>query len=285
MRIAFITGAAGSLGKILVKVYIDKGYMVRAFDIDEGGLADLKEQYGDFVRTIYGDITNYERIYSALGGSTILIHTAALKNIVITEDNPWETIKTNVKGTYNVVQACVAHNVRKAIFISSDKAVESTLLYGDSKAIGEKLWGWANKHSKDTRFSIIRSGNFRKSQGNVFETWDKQIKTCPIITLTDPQMERYFISMDDITKFIVLVEELMRGGEIFIPYMEQCSMHDLAEEYAKKHNCVINVIGARAGEKLIEKLYSQEESTRIEHHKDYMVINISEGEIIKWKKK
>lgn len=253
-------------------MYVNKGYIVRAFDIDEGGLADLIEQFGDKIRPIYGSIVDRSRLDFALRDVDLVIHTAAIKNILISEDNPWETIRTNVKGTYNVAMACTAHKVEKAIFISSDKAVESTLLYGDSKAVGEKLWRWSNRHSKNTMFSIIRSGNFKESQGNVFETWDRQIKRGPSITLTDPQMERYFISMDDITNFVILVEELMQGGEIFIPKMELCDLHNLAEEYAKKYSCGIRVVGARAGEKLIEKLYTQEESTRIEDHKDYLVI-------------
>lgn len=271
MNTVFITGAAGSLSRLLVHVYITKGYMVRAFDIDEGGLADLKEQYGDKVRTIYGDITNYDRVHFALGGSNVLVHTAALKNIEITEDNPWETIRTNVKGTYNVAMAASAHSIEQAIFISSDKAVESTLLYGDSKAIGEKLWRWSNRHSKDTNFSIIRPGNFWKSKGNVFERWEKQKKEgIGNITVTSLDMERYFIQTDKVAEFVSKVEDIMVGGETFIPQMELYRIYDLAlgEVDAAK----IKITEPRPGEKLFEKLYTQEESTRIEENKDYMVI-------------
>ena len=271
MKIAFITGAAGSLGRILVQVYVDNGYMVRAFDIDEGGLADLKEQYGDKVRTIYGSIVDMSRLDSALKGSTIVVHTAAIKNITISEDNPWETIRTNVKGTYNIAMAANAHEVEKAIFISSDKAVESTLLYGDSKAIGEKLWRWANRHSKDTMFSIIRSGNFWKSKGNVFERWDKQKKEgTGAITVTSPDMERYFIQTYRVAEFVREVEAMMVGGETFIPLMEVHRIYDLALKYADASS--INVTEPRPGEKILEKLYSQEESTRLLHEPDYMVI-------------
>lgn len=271
MNIVFITGAAGSLGKILVQIYVNKGYMVRAFDIDEGGLADLKEQYGDKIRTIYGSIVDMSRLDSALRGSDIVIHTAAMKNIEITEDNPWETIRTNVKGTYNVAMAASAHEVEKAIFISSDKAVESTLLYGDSKAIGEKLWRWANRHSKDTKFSIIRPGNFWVSKGNVFERWDKQKKEgIGAITVTGIDMERYFIQTERVAEFISEIEDMMVGGETFIPKMELYRIYDLAlgEVDAAK----IKITEPRPGEKLFERLYTQEESTRIEEHKDYLVI-------------
>lgn len=272
MKTVFITGAAGSLGRILTRQYVDKRCVVRAFDIDEGGLANLKEQYGDWVRPIYGSIVDMERLSSALSGSHIVVHTAAIKNILISEDNPWETIRTNVKGTYNVAQACATHGVRKAIFISSDKAVESTLLYGDSKAISEKLWIWSNRHSEHTRFSIIRSGNFTESNGNVLETWARQVKQGPVITLTDPQMERYFIPTEDMGYFVQMVEDIMLGGEIFIPTMVLHKLHDMAKDYARKQDCKIEITGVRAGEKLIEKLYSQDESTRIEFNKNYMVI-------------
>ena len=271
MKTIFITGAAGSLGRLLVYVYISKGYMVRAFDIDEGGLADLKEQYGDKVRTIYGDITNYDRVHFALGGSNVLVHTAALKNIEITEDNPWETIRTNVKGTYNVAMAASAHHIEKAIFISSDKAIESTLLYGDAKAIGEKLWRWANRHSKDTMFSIIRPGNFWVSKGNVFERWDKQKKEgTGHITVTGLDMERYFIQTERVAEFVSEIENIMVGGETFIPKMELYRIYDLA--LGEVDAAQITITKPRPGEKILEKLYTQEESTRIETNKDYMVI-------------
>jgi len=272
MKTVFITGAAGSLGRLLVHVYITKGYMVRAFDIDEGGLADLKEDNGDRIRTIYGNIADYARVDTALRGSDVVIHTAAMKNIEITEDNPWETIKTNVKGTYNIAQASAAHRVKKAIFISSDKAVESTLLYGDSKAIGEKLWLWANRHNKDTIFSIIRPGNFWKSKGNVFERWDKQKKEgTGAITVTSLDMERYFIQTPKVAEFVSEVEAMMVGGETFIPKTELYRIYDLAlGEVSDPH--LISITEPRPGEKMLEKLYTQEESTRLEQNKDYMVI-------------
>lgn len=271
MKIAFITGAAGSLGRLLVHVYITKGYMVRAFDIDEGGLADLKEQYGDKVRTIYGNVADYTRVDNALRGSNVVIQVAAMKNIEITEDNPWETIKTNVEGTYNVAQACATHDIEKAIFISSDKAVESTLIYGDSKAIAEKLWRWSNRHSKNTMFSIIRPGNFWKSKGNVFERWEKQKNEgAGSISVTSLDMERYFIQTERVAEFISEIEDMMTGGETFIPKMELYRIYDLAvgEVDAAK----IKITEPRPGEKLFERLYTQEESTRIEEHKDYLVI-------------
>ena len=152
------------------------------------------------------------------------------------------------------------------------KAVESTLLYGDSKAIGEKLWLWANRHNKDTIFSIIRPGNFWKSKGNVFERWDKQKKEgTGAITVTSPDMERYFIQTPKVAEFVSEVEAMMVGGETFIPKPELCRIYDLAlSKVSDPH--LINITEPRPGEKMLERLYTQEESTRLEQNKDYMVI-------------
>ena len=271
MNIVLITGAAGSLGRHLVNEYLQNGYIVRAYDNNEAALAQLKTNFPD-IRAIYGSITDLNRLEQAMVGVDSVISVAAMKNLMITEDNPKETIETNINGTYNVAVAAVTQKIRKAIFISSDKAVESISLYGHSKLVGESLWIWNNKHSKNTTFTIIRSGNFKESQGNVFETWDRQVKDGKKITLTDPQMERYFIPTIDVARFVLQVEDIMQGGEIYIPKMELYNMRDLADEYAKKHGCGIKIIGVREGEKLIEKLYTQEESSRLLHEPDYMVI-------------
>jgi len=271
MNIVLVTGAAGSLGKCLVREYLHNGYTVRAYDINESALAQLKTDFPD-IRAIYGSITDLGRLEQAMVGIDIVISAAAMKNIEITEDNPKETIETNINGTYNVAIAAANQKVKKAIFISSDKAVESVLLYGHSKLVGEKLWKWSNKHSKGTIFSTIRSGNFWESNGNVFEIWDRQTKQGKNITLTDLNMERYFIHTRDVAKFVLKVEQIMEGGEIFIPEMKLYRMGDLAAEHAERAGTQVEVTGIRAGEKLVEHLWTQEEHTRIEHMEGGWVI-------------
>jgi len=226
----------------------------------------LKTDFSD-IRAIYGDITDKDRLDLAMDGVDIVIHTAAMKNIILTEENPGEAIQINAIGTLNIARAAMKHHVGKAIFISSDKAVESVLLYGDLKAVGEKIWLWANRHSNSV-FSIVRPGNFWVSQGNVFETWERQMNASQPITLTDPLMERYFIDIEQVALFIYARCGDSSGGEIFIPKMELYSMLVLAEEY----NTNIHITGIRKGEKLIEKLWSTAEYHKLQDAGDYWLI-------------
>jgi len=266
MSTILVTGAAGSLGSILTQLYVERGDTVRAYDINEAGLADLKEKYDSLqVRVIYGDTTDRSRPEFAMRGVDTVVHTAALKNIAITEKNPEQTIKTNVSGTINVVMAAIAQGVKKAIFISSDKAVESTLIYGDTKALGEKLWKWAHLIGGDTMFSVIRPGNFWNSRGNVFETWGRQQENKENISLTHPEMQRYFIETEKVAGFVLKVEQVMEGGEIYIPEMTLYRMSDLAADHAERAGTQVEVTGIRAGEKLVEHLWTSEEHTRIGH--------------------
>lgn len=267
-----ITGGAGSLGYILTRLYVEHGHTVRVYDINEAGLADLKQKHGNNIRAIYGDITDRNRLEFAMRGVDTVIHTAAIKNIIISESNVEQTIKTNINGTLNVAMSAITLGIKKSIFISSDKSVESVLIYGDTKSIGEKIWRWAYSISTDTIFSTIRSGNFWESCGNVFETWDRQTKDSTKITLTDPLMERYFIHTVDIAKFVLCVENIMQGGEIYIPKMELHNMRDLAKKHAEKHGCEIEIIGAREGEKPIEKLWSQHETSKVIDKGNFYII-------------
>lgn len=258
-----ITGGAGSLGSILTKLFAEQGHTVRIYDINEAGLADLKQIYGNNIRAIYGDITDINRLEFAMRNVDTVIHTAAIKNITISESNVEQTIKTNINGTLNVAMSSIKMGVKKSIFISSDKSVESVLVYGDTKAIGEKIWRWAYSISTGTIFSTIRPGNFFESRGNVFETWDRQSKNDSEITLTDPLMERYFIQTNHAAEFVLHIADIMSGGEIYIPKMKLHNMRDLSDEYARKHGCEIKIIGARCCEKRIEKLWSQHESNKL----------------------
>ena len=271
MSTVLVTGAAGSLGCIITKMCVERGDTVRAYDINEAGLADLKGKH-DSIRVIYGDITDRERLKFAMRGVDTVIHTAALKNISITEKNPEQTIKTNVQGTLNVAMAAINNDVCKAIFISSDKAVDSVLIYGDSKALGEKIWKWAHSIGGSTIFSTIRSGNFWESSGNVFETWAKQEANGENITLTDNYMKRFFIKTKEIAKLVFDVEQVMTGGEIFIPNMKLYYMQSLAKEYARRAGTEIEIIGIRGGEKLKEELFTTAEKSRRIDAGDYWVI-------------
>jgi len=267
MTTYLITGGAGSLGRELVREIHarDPRDIVRVIDINEAGLAMLKHP----TRRIYGDICNQDRIDFAMRHVDICIHAAAMKNLEIAEYNIDAVLRTNVQGTLSVARAAMKRQVSHAIFISSDKAVHPTTAYGASKAMGEKTWFWAHRIQNRSTFSILRSGNFMESRGNVFEVWDEQVRNGQPITITDPEMERYFVKTADVAKLILDMPRWVQGGEIVIPVMQSRKIIDLAEEMHPGHER--RIIGARPGEKITEELTdSHERVVRVE--KDCKVI-------------
>lgn len=264
-----IIGGAGSLGRCLIEL-LKEDNKVRAFDINEAELAQLKHPN---VRLLYGSINDKDRLKLAMQGVNTVIHTAALKNLEISEFNIPELIKTNINGTLNVAEAAMEENIEKTIFISSDKAVDAKNAYGVSKHMGEKIILWANKHKLFSKMSIVRPGNFWRSRGNVFEIWDKQKEACEQLTVTDPRMERYFISVEDVSQFILKVEEIMKGGEIFIPKMKLYNILKLAKtELGDAPVQQIKFTGIREGEKLVESLWSEAEASYLKEHNEFWVI-------------
>lgn len=255
MTTFLITGGAGSLGKEIVKRI--QNSTVRVLDIDESGLSDIKEMHPD-TRVLYGDIRDLGRVNMALKGVDICIHTAAMKNLNVTEYNLPELINTNVTGTQNLIVSAIEQGVKHFIFVSSDKAVNPTTAYGNTKLMGENLVKWATRVNKTTKFTIIRPGNFWKSKGNVFEVWEKQAKHDKPLTLTDNLMTRYFIDVDKVSIMIIgIAGEKEFANTIIIPKMKQ---YVIAGELRKRYpHAEINIIGKREGEKDLEKLWTDSE--------------------------
>ena len=220
------------------------------------------------VRLCLGDIRDYSRVKEAADGINIIIHTAALKNIELTEDNPKEAIETNVRGTQNICEiAKYEDDVNTVCNISSDKAVEPTSMYGATKLVGEKIIEHFAESNKRPVYYSIRPPNYYTSRGNVFEVWrDQQSRGMPI-SVTDPLATRFFISTDIATDFIVDSLQWAQSGKIYIPKGEEKSVDALSYGYnmsiPRKH------IGLRKGEKLKESLWSKEESIYIVEHPTY----------------
>ena len=256
MKTVLVTGAAGSLGKCIVERLIKCGFKVRAFDNNEAGLASLRYDPKVFTR-IYGDIRDYTRVNYAMMGSNIVIHTAAMKNLDITEGDVPELNKTNVIGTENIAKAAIECGLECAIFISTDKAVLPSSAYGASKLLGEWIWKWASKTQDRTRFAIFRSGNFMQSAGNVFEVWAKQYSAGESLTVTDIDMRRYFIDTKRAASIVCNMPDWVANGDIVIPVMKLYKMIDLMKEFYP--NCKYTVIGSRPGEKLAERLMTTDE--------------------------
>ena len=275
-----ITGGAGSLGTALVsELQKEESNKIRVLDNNEHALATMNIPYPSEVRKLHGSITDKDRVRRAVDGVDLVIHCAAMKNLDITEYNVSELIKTNVVGTDNVISLSVESGVQKIMFISSDKAVEPTSIYGASKLIGEHTALNYNQTSYPlSKVSIFRSGNFMNSNGNVFESWKYQLENGFPLKITDPKCRRYYIDTNTAARTILKCIAKMEGGEIFIPndmIMKEISILNLAKDYiCKSHtppipktkfnteNLKFDFIGLRNGEKLSENLFNSDEIIR-----------------------
>ncbi len=274
-KVILITGGAGSLGSSLAKKFLDYPVKsVRVFDYNEHALFKLKRSLNDpRLRFLLGNILDKERIELAGYGSDIIIHTAALKNIEITEYNPIDTVNVNVNGTINMITSVIKNNPKIFINISTDKVAESSTLYGNTKQLGERLTNWAGHSILDTKFATVRLGNIIETNGNVFEVWNEQIKKNQPLTLTDPNMNRYFFHMDDAVNFIIHCLMQVNKGEIFVPKMKLYNMKELALTMSKKYK----IIGPRQGEKLQEILITEfEKKLAIEKENMWIIQNYSD---------
>jgi UDP-N-acetylglucosamine 4,6-dehydratase len=268
-KTVLITGGAGSIGSSLTKTLLDYSVKsIRVFDNNEHALFKLSHSLNDSrVEPLLGDILNKDRIELAVLGSDIIIHTAALKNIEITEYNPIETIDVNVNGTINLLKSIIKNKSQIFINISTDKVAESSTLYGTTKQLGERLTNWAGAHINTTKFATVRMGNIIETRGNVFEVWNKQIENNLPLTITDPKMKRYFFHMNEAVDFIIQCMLYVNKGEIFVPKMKLHKITDIASKLSKNQK----IIGPRQGEKLQEILITEDEK-KISKEKENMWI-------------
>jgi len=266
-KVILITGGAGSLGSSLAKEFLNYPVAsVRVFDNNEHALFKLKRSLNDpRARLLLGTILDKDRIELAGFGVDIVIHTAALKNIEITEYNPIDTIDVNVNGTINMIKSVIQNKPKIFINISTDKVAESSTLYGATKQLGERLTNWAGPHILTTKFATVRLGNIIETRGNVFEVWNEQLEKKQPLTITDTKMKRYFFHMDEAINFIFQCMLQVNRGEIFVPKMKLYSITDLASKISKNHK----IIGPRQGEKLQEILITEEEK-KISKEKENM---------------
>ena len=269
-KIILITGGAGSIGSSLTKALLNYPIKsIRVFDINEHALFKLIHSLDDSrIEPLFGDILDNDRIELAVLNSDIVIHTAALKNIEITEYNPIETIDVNVNGTINLIKSIIKHKPEIFINISTDKVAESSTLYGATKQLGERLTNWAGPHIHTTKFATVRLGNIIETRGNVFEVWNEQVQNNQPLTITDKKMKRYFFHMDEAVDFILHCMLLVNKGEIFVPKMKLYTILELASKISKNQK----IIGPRQGEKLQEILITEEEKKNSKEKKDMWVI-------------
>jgi UDP-N-acetylglucosamine 4,6-dehydratase len=258
-----ITGGTGSFGKkfaeIMLREYRPKRLVI--FSRDELKQHDMRAAGFDdsSLRYFIGDVRDAGRLQRAFSGVTVVVHAAALKQVPACEYNPFEAIQTNIMGGRNVIDAAIDKSVERILALSTDKAVNPVNLYGATKLCAEKVFVQANAYAgaQDTRFSCARYGNVVGSRGSVIPVFLEQRKRGRI-TVTDPRMTRFWLTLEQGVRFVIRAIEQMHGGEIFVPKIPSMRLVDLAEAVAP--GCAIEFIGIRAGEKLHEVLLSEDEA-------------------------
>ena len=278
-----ITGGTGSLGNALTSRLINDGLdTIRIFSRNENKQITMESKFNDdSLRFLLGDVRDYARLVRAMEDIDIVFHAAALKHVPVIEYNPFEAIKTNVIGSQNVIDACLEENVEKAVAIGTDKAVSPLNTYGATKLLMEKLFVTASNYLKKerhrTKFFALRYGNVLGSSGSVIPKFIQQIKNKEKITITDPNMTRFSISMDKALDLILHATEIAKGSEIFIPKLRAYTIKDVKDAlFESLQKTDEENIGIREGEKLNEILINSDEIRDTwEYENMYMILNPS----------
>ena len=261
-----ITGGAGSLGTALTKrlLKLDTD-TIRIFSRNESQQIKMESKMGnDKIRYLIGDVRDLPRLQKALEGVDIVFHAAALKHVDVIEYNPFEAIKTNIIGTQNLIDACLRENVETVVGISTDKAVSPLNTYGATKLLMEKLLTTAQNYldvgKYRTKFLALRYGNVFGSSGSVVPKFIKQIQAKEKITITDPGMTRFSMTMDEALDFILESTSIAKGTEVFIPKLKAYSINDLKNSlFELIGNTGEKIISLRPGEKMHEVLINFDE--------------------------
>lgn len=276
----FITGGTGSWGQKLVKYLLNQDSKeIRIFSRNESLQVKMQRTFkNEKIKFIIGDVKDKNKLIKVTKNVDYLVHLAALKHVPICEQELEETFLTNVIGTKNVIEAALKNKILKVLYISSDKAVNPCNFYGLTKAMGEKLIIKANQEQTETKFICFRAGNVIGTSGSVIPLFINQLKNKENITITDQEMTRFFITLDEAIKTLLKVLELGRGGEIIITKMPSFKIMDLAQILIKHYgneNTIINFSEIRPGEKIHEELISEVESKNCFYLKDnyYLIIS------------
>ena len=271
-----ITGGTGSFGKQFIRTILNKYKnfdKIIVFSRDELKQHEMRVAGFDSPRLRYfiGDVRDVDRLRRAMYGVDIVVHAAALKQVPTCEYNPIEAVQTNVNGARNVIEAALDNKVKKVMAISTDKAVNPINLYGATKLVSEKLFIQANAYSgdRDVRFSCVRYGNVIGSRGSVIPIFEEQKKSGKI-TVTDPRMSRFWITLEEGVEFVIKCITLMAGGEVFVPKIPSANIMELVKIIAPE--CKVEKIGIRPGEKLHEILISENESYQSVEYKNMYII-------------
>jgi len=273
-----VTGACGTVGSELLRQLLEEGFdpaEVVALDNNESALFFLEQRFLNYknVHFSLADIRDRDKLCRKFENIDVVFHAAAYKHVILCERSPFEAVQTNINGVQNVIYAACENKVEKVIFTSTDKAVNPTSVMGTSKLMGERLMTAANSNiqGKGPVFTSTRFGNVLGSRGSVIPIFHQQIKKGGPVTLTDPEMTRFIMSIQEAVRLVIDSASLARGGEVFITKMPVIRINDLAqvmiEELApiyglSPQDIEIVTIGAKPGEKMYEELMSMEETRR-----------------------
>lgn len=276
-----VTGGTGSFGNKFVQKLLENFEVKKliVYSRDELKQYEMSQRLTDYAQTLrffIGDVRDLERLKLAMRGVDIVIHAAALKQVPAAEYNPMECIKTNINGAHNVIEAAIANNVEKVIALSTDKAANPINLYGATKLCSDKLFTAANNLVGEgkTRFSVVRYGNVSGSRGSVVPFFRKlKEQNAEFIPITDKEMTRFWISLDQGVEFVLTNLLRMHGGEIFVPKIPSIKIVDLATAIAPE--IPQKEIGIRPGEKIHELMCPRDDYQHVIEFDDFFIIRPS----------
>ena len=263
-QILLITGGTGSFGNVVLERFIDSDLKeIRIFSRDEKKQDDMRKKYNNPKLKFYiGDVRDYQSVINVVRGVDYIFHAAALKQVPSCEFYPLEAVKTNILGSENILEAAINSRVKRVVCLSTDKAVYPINAMGISKAMMEKVIIAKSRSSDSTIISITRYGNVMASRGSVIPLFIKQINSGQPITITDPNMTRFMMTLEDALDLVQYAFENGNPGEIYVQKAPASTIHDLANALIhifKVPDHPIKIIGTRHGEKLYEALLSREE--------------------------
>ena len=272
-----VTGGTGSFGKKFVEIMLEekRPHKLIIFSRDELKQYEMRQTFPDVgdtpIRYFIGDVRDKDRLNRAFHGVDVVVHAAAMKQVPACEYNPFEAVQTNILGAKNVIDVAIDNGVQRAIAVSTDKAVNPVNLYGATKLVAEKLFIQGNAYAggRGTRFACARYGNVVGSRGSVVPLFQQQRREGRV-TITDPKMTRFWITLEQGVRFVIRCLELMQGGEVFVPKIPSMKLTDLAEALAPGSRQ--EIVGMRPGEKLHEVLISSDEARHGMEHDDMYVI-------------
>jgi UDP-N-acetylglucosamine 4,6-dehydratase len=271
-----ITGGTGSFGHAFIKTILERYSPNRliVFSRDELKQFNMQQTFPPAsypsLRFFLGDVRDEGRLRTAFRGVHYVVHAAALKQVPAAEYNPFEFIKTNIIGAQNLINAAIDCGVEKVVALSTDKAVNPINLYGATKLCSDKLLVAGNAYvgSNTTKFSVVRYGNVLGSRGSVIPLFLKQ-RESGTLTVTDPRMTRFWITLAQGVEFVLMAMGKMKGGEIFVPKLPTMTIGDLARAICPQ--CELNIIGSRPGEKIHEILIPRDEARNTVEFDDYYI--------------